>query len=85
MSSLEINSTDASATLADKQRARTVMSSETSATPTQRDDLSISAVVIGLDILQRDNKAFYKRISKGCFEIMHLVPAILVGEYLPAA
>jgi hypothetical protein len=65
MSSLEINSSNAAAALADKQRARTMMSSVAGATPTQWDDLSISRVVVCLDVLRRDNQAFYKWISKG--------------------
>jgi hypothetical protein len=60
MPALEINSTDAAAALADKQRARAVMSSVAGANPAQWDDLSIAGKVVCLDALQRDNEAFYE-------------------------
>jgi hypothetical protein len=82
---IEIELGDGAAALADEERARAVMSSEAGTAPTQRDDLNISAVVICLDVLQRDDETFYKRVSERCFQQVSFMPIVLAGKYIPAA
>jgi hypothetical protein len=61
----EIDLSNTAATLANKQRTRPNIPPESSAKPAQWYWLNISAVVMYLDILQRNYQAFNKWISKG--------------------